>query len=91
MWNVRNTIHIKDKDNWNIYDVMKDHGYQPSKFKLYVMLKCTKVSDIQYINDSIMILYVFINILDLHVLNLLMRERGNSSFIVNYNIMYLMI
>ena len=47
MWNVRNTIHIKDKDNWNIYDVMKDHGYQPSKFKLYVMLKCTKVSDIQ--------------------------------------------
>ena len=46
MWNVRNTIHIKHEDNWNIYDVMKDHVYQPSKFKLYVMLKRTKVSDI---------------------------------------------
>ena len=40
-------FHIEDKDNWNIYDFMKDHGYQPSKFKLYVMLKSTEVSYIQ--------------------------------------------
>ena len=40
-------FHIEVKDNWNIYEFMKDHGYQPSKFKLSVMLKSSEVSDIQ--------------------------------------------
>ena len=40
-------FHIEDKDSWNIYEYLKDHGYQPSKFKLSVMLKSSEVSDIQ--------------------------------------------
>ena len=40
-------FHIEDKASWNIYDFMKDHGNQPSKIKLYVMLKSSEVSDIQ--------------------------------------------
>ena len=40
--NLRNIFHIEDNDNWNINDFMKDHGYQTSKFKLYVILKSTE-------------------------------------------------